>query len=284
MSLLWNRGTAVTYGPRELAGPAISFNRIRVTGLRVAFEVEKTSEVNANTAKVSIYNLSADNWSILQTCPDPFVILEVGYEDNLDELFHGDIKKMQYTRQGPDTITTIEAGDGSLVLERARLDKSYKEGFSLKLAAQEALQSIRDAGGVVIDKAVKYLKSGSVPDTKAQTGLCLSGRALDILDKLTGALTLEWSIQDNEVQIIPQNGYTAEEAIVLTPSTGLVGSPIRREAGLEFTALIQTRIKPGRLVKIESRDITGEFRVKKAKFTGDTHDNAWYVTAEAMAV
>ena len=277
MGLLWDRSAAVTLGPKI-------GQRTKINNLRIAFEIEKTSENNANTAKISIYNMSQKTWNDFITATDRVILLEAGYGNNLDTLFYGDVPqkaKCSYLYSGTDTIAMIEPGDGLLSLIDGKLEKSYEENFSIKLIIKDVLKSFQDAGGVVIEKALEYIKSGNVPDKKAQAGFVASGSAKTIMDKFMSSLGLEWSIQDNEVQIIPINGNTEEEVIFLTPQTGLIGSPIKREEGLEFTALIQTKIKPGQLVLIESRDINGTYRVRKAKFIGDTHDQPWYVTAEA---
>ena len=182
--------------------------------------------------------------------------------------------------QGPDRVTTIEATSGQIVAERATLDKSYAAGTGYLTALRDVINSI---GAVNIDTqdALDFL--GSVTDKPAQTGMVLSGMAIKHMDKLAGALGLEWSIQDNNLQIITRGGQTTEEAVLLTPQTGLIGSPIWKKDGIEFTALINPKIRPGRAVAItiEIKKYTGFFRVWRADFTGDTHDSGWYVKTEA---
>lgn len=273
--LLWNRQAMITFGPK-------TGDRIRITGLRIAFEIEKTSSSFANSARIVIYNLSPDHWTILESTEPLVVILEAGYENGIDEIYHGDIEKSVYVKQGTDMIATIEGKSGQQSMMESRLDKSYEEGINVKTIIEDTAKAVKDAGGVVIKAAKDFLKSGEISDVIAQTGLAVSGIGKDILDRFMPRLGLEWSIQDNELQIIPWGGHTTEEVVLLTPKTGLIGSPIKREEGIEFTSLLQGRIKPGRLVRIQSERINGDFRVRKAKLTGDTHEQPWYVMAEAM--
>ncbi len=282
MALLWDRKVAVTYGIKEAEGPLVSWNHIKVIGLRVAFEIEKTSESNPNTARITIYNLGAENWTLLESTEPMVISLEVGYGDSLEEIFHGDITKSSFSRQGPDTVAIIEADDGGQAIREAKIDKSYKSGVSLKTVIKDVVTVIKDAGRVAIDQVLIKLKSDDIPDKKTQTGLSISGPAKDIMSKMMGIFGLEWHIQDNELKILEPTGNDGEEAVILTPKTGLIGSPIRREDGIEFTALIQPNIRPGRLVKIESNKVNGDFRVRTAKFIGDNFDQPWYVTAEAI--
>ncbi len=292
MTPLWNRSVAVSFGPRGRENQGV-----KVEGLRISFEVTKTRESTPNTAKISIYNLSPKHRAMLETEEDLGVILEAGYGGNLEELFAGDIKRavtQQQTvsrleslvittvNQGPDKVTTIEAASGQIATERLTFDKSYIEGQSTVNVLSDVIKSFGSLG-IDIQNALSFLKSGQVSDKIAQAGMALSGMAVNHMDKLTGALGLEWSIQNNSLQLIPQNGQTIEEAVLLTPQTGLIGSPLWKKGGIEFTAMINPKIIPGRMVTItiEEKQYTGFFRVWRADFSGDTHDQNWYVKAEA---
>ena len=281
MGQLWNRKAIVTMGPKGGQG-------VRIEGLRVSFDIEKTNEKSANNAKVLIYNLNESNKSLLKTKEDLSLTLEVGYGANsVDLLFTGDIVRSTTQRRGADFVSTIEIDDGDEALTKATLEKSYEAGTDMKTVIQDALQSMKDTGQVVIGSI------GSIKDDIAQNGFSASGLASSIVEQITSKQGLEFSIQDNETQILEAAEDTGEEAIVLTPSTGLIGSPriglIGKEAtkqdGIEFKALIQTtRFKPGRKVKIKSREVDGFFKILKSKFAGDTHASAWYVTCEGQLI
>jgi len=288
---LWNRSAAVSFGPRGKKNEGV-----KISGLRISFEVTKTSESTPNTAKISIYNLSPAHRALLETEEDLGVILEAGYGGNLEELFAGDIRRavtQQQTvvnkpesltviivNQGPDRVTTIEAASGQIAVDTVNFDKSYAAGQSTISILSDVIKSL---GSVDIQDALNFLKSGSVTDKIAQAGMALSGMATRHIDKLVDVLDLEWSIQDNSLQILPKGKQTMEEAVLLTPETGLIGSPVWKKGGIEFTALINPKVRPGRAVAItiEEKQYTGFFRVWRADFSGDTHEQNWYVKAEA---
>ena len=54
-----------------------------------------------------------------------------------------------------------------------------------------------------------------------------------------------------------------------------------REEGIEFKSLLNPKIRPGRLVSIASSKVIGLYKVRKAKYKGDTHGGTYEVTAEA---
>lgn len=278
MALLWDRKAVVTFGPKGEEG-------VRVTDLRISFDIDKTSGSNPNTAKIQIYNLNKSNRGILKTKDDLTLILEVGYGESLEQLFTGDVMRSFTQRSGADFITTIEVDDGGQALTEAKLDKSYEAGTNEKTIIEDALQAMKDTGQVIIGSLT------ALKDEVAQNGFSASGTAKGILDKIMPKQGLEFSIQDNEVQILEEDQDTGEEAILLTPQTGLIGSPsvgligkkAKKTEGISFRALIQTtKFRPGRLVNIVSRDMDGFFKIVKASFNGDTHSEPWFADCEAI--
>ena len=207
------------------------------------------------------------------------MILEVGYEPPglepfLEILTVGDIKrgKVKNERQGTEWASTLELGDGEIALQEKFFNKSFEPGVSLSKVVGEVAESFGKPVNTIIGLKDKVFNSG----------LNLSGGSKQILDTLTVDAGLEWSIQDDEVQILPPTGNTNDEVIVFSPQTGLLSSPIKREQGVEFTALINPRVRPGRRIRIESRDITGNFRVRKAFFNGDTLEGDWTMRVECV--
>ena len=207
-------------------------------------------------------------------------ILEVGYGDILEQIFIGDIQRSFTKKSGPDFITTMELSDGGKALSESRLDKSYAAGVKLKSVIDDALATMKEAGEVIIGSVA------NIKDEIAQNGITVSGLSKKIIDNIVGKQGLEFSIQDNETQILDPATDTGEIAILLTPNTGLIGSPQlgivdENIEGIEFKALIQTtKFRPGRAVKIESKNFTGLIRISKSKFTGDTHSPNWFIIGE----
>ncbi|MCK5603277.1 hypothetical protein KAR91_15445 [Candidatus Pacearchaeota archaeon] len=251
-----------------------------MSGLRIVFDIEKTSSSNANNAKIQIYNLNESNRGILKTGENLSITLEIGYGDILEQLFIGDIQRSFTQRSGPDFITTIEADDGGRALSESKLDKSYSAGVKLKSVVDDAMQSMKDAGQIIIGSV------SNIKDEIAQNGITISGLAQKIINDIANKQGLEFSVQDNEAQILDPAIDTGEIAVLLTPNTGLIGSPNLGIAGeniegIEFKALIQTtKFRPGRAVKIESKDFNGLIRINKSKFIGDTHAPSWFVIGE----
>ncbi len=269
MAQLWNREISLRFGNKGALG-------IKITDLRITFVIGKTSDSNANTSKIKVYNLNERSRTILEQGGDLVATLEAGYTGTgLEGLFKGEIDKSQFRRISSDWVTTIFVKDGNTAITKTHFEKSYAGPVDLKAIAEDVIRTLQNEAGIVV-KSLKNLSSEII-----QNGFSANGLASRILDNIVEKQGLEWSIQDGELQIIAPDS-SDHEAIVLTPQTGLIGSPVRRENGIEFRALLQPKIKPGRAVKIESRNLNGLFRIRQAQFKGDTHGTPWFVTAVAV--
>jgi hypothetical protein len=249
---------------------------IDFTGLRVTFQIEKTSESNSNTSRISIFNLNSNSRAFVEQ-ENLVGILDVGYQypgqDPVAEnIFQGDIKKVQNTLSGGDWVTTFEIGDGEKKLVESHFDKSFAKGASLQTVVNEVAQSFGNPVSVV----------KGIQDKTFKNGLSLSGGTKEILDNLTSEGGVEWSIQDDEVIILPQEEDDGEQGFLLSRDTGMIGLPIKKEKGLEITTALIAKLRPGRSIKVESKIIEGNYRVRRVLHDGDTHEGNWVTKVEAV--
>jgi hypothetical protein len=278
LTTLFNRAATLIVGKTKTTGT-------KYAGFRISFEVDKTSESTPNPAKVSIYNLSRDTRSALEQ-KGLIMILEAGYsgiedEPNVAQLFVGDVRRVKTVRQGPDLITTLEAGDEEVKLTTTHVDQSFKEFTSVTTVVQ-SLASKLGVGIGTISAAVKDV---------FQNGVSLSGLVSTQLDVITKKIGVEWSVTDGQLNILAPTESTTEPAVLLDAFTGLIGFPCKRHdgdektksfTGIEFSSLLNPEIRPGRAVQIVSGEIQGIFRVRRARYRGDTHGGDWRVDVEAV--
>lgn len=273
MGLLFKRITRVSFG---LTGQPFTV----VTGLFTQFDVEKTSEKTPNKVRIQITNLNETSRSTLEN-KDVIVRLDAGYQGQPDELFTGNITKGSSERAGNSWITTIEAGDGGNAFKNAQVNTTLGPGANTK----QVIETLAAALG----KGLGAIK-GIIDTDIFQNGITLTGDVEQRLDEVTDKLGLEWSIQDDKLQILPPDEPSEEIGILLTPDTGLIGSPVTREEAkgggkfLEFNALLRAQIKPGVSLQIVSRDVNGFFKIRKAHFAGDNRKGPFNVSCEAKEV
>lgn len=254
----------------------------RIQDLRIQFKIEKSNEPSPNKSSISIYNLSEATRTLLEA-KRTRIQLSIGYlglnpdrligsTSNVDLVFVGDITKIDQDLTPPDVISKIESGDGDNRYRNARHTRGYPPNTKLS----NVLRNVADDLGLPRSVFV------GIPDITIANGLALVGNARNHLNILTKPNGLEWSIQDETLQVIPKTGTTSDRQILLTPETGLVGSPKKGEKGsIEFTCLIQPGLKPGRRVELRSGAISGIFKLRKVIHDGDSQRGPFLSKCEA---
>ncbi len=266
----------------ELFGRKVSVqvDTLKIEGLDVAFDIEKSlSPKTPNDAEIRIWNLSAEHRKHLQELEKVFVNLEAGYEQGTSLLFRGDLRDVLSSRDGTDWVTTVTSDSGRLARKK-RLLRSFAPGATVG----DVLQAAAKAMGVRLGNTAIKAATAKIAGTQATkffNGYALAGALERELDRICRSCGLEWSIQDDELQILDVGKPLQELGIRLTPETGLVGSPEFGNKGLiEVTCLLLPDVYPGRRIQLESEHVNGIFRVETSKHSGSTYERDWYIRLE----
>lgn len=271
----------------------VDVDTLRITGLRVKFEIMKSLRKEPNTAKLSIYNLAEPHRRALQEKKRVPTRIEAGYPDNLSQIFIGNLRNVYSSLEGEDWVTHLEAGDGELAMRTARLNESYRT-MTFEQALTKTVQSMK----VGLGNSLKMAKAGKFQGAinEMAKGMVLRGPSVDVLDRLSRAADMEWSIQDGQILMLGRGKALEATAVLLTKDTGLIGSPEigtstsgegKKKQKRTFTklrSLMQPDIFPGRKVEVESRQFRGFFRCEKCTYNGDNWGQEWYVDIEARAL
>lgn len=281
MAVLNERRCRLTVAvPVPLDYKTISLQSTEIEGFRTRFDVEKSLGKHPNDAKFTITNLSAASRSVLQH-QDAKVIFEGGYAETFAQIFQGDARITNHVLKGSDWETTIECGDGRRAFKFARVNQAFKEGTG----AGDVLAYLIKAMGLNPGNS-----SGAVAELNTslqyRNGYSAFGLASREISRVLEAVGWSWSIQSGAIQILKPGG-TLSDVVVISPSSGLVGSPEMGSADkqkkspiLKVKALLQPSIYPGGRVVVESASHSGVFRVLKVHHTGDTAGGEWYTDLE----
>lgn len=269
----YNRYMDLTVAP--LSGAAgLAVRGIR--SLRVEFEVTRTSTSEPNKASIDIHNLSPTSRGFVQD-ENQAVILKAGYVDRHGIICAGHLKRVEHSRQGASVLTHLEIKDGGKDLYRVRFNRSYKAGVSKVGVIQDLVAALPNVAlGTIAASALQ----GNTPSR-----LALNGLARVQLDKLARSWGFEWSVQNGTAQFLDPTGAIAstEPITVLSPTTGLIGSPARTQKGCTFECLLDSTMHPGSKVQIQSALVNGFFKVQSLTQQGDTHAAAgWINSGEAI--
>lgn len=280
----------------------VQVDTIIITKLDVAFRVTKTLKKEPNTCELTIYNLNKEHRDQLAQIEAPVVKIKASYKGRgsagtaalaaVDSLlgnsnsteagliFLGDVRDVSSRFDPPDWVTTLESGDGEKKKRGSRINKSFAKGTSLKTVMGEAAKALGVGLGNIDKKALsaKLLGAGG----EFLNGVTLSGPASKELDRVIKSAGLEWSVQDGVLQILEPGKPLEDISVVLSSSTGLIGSPtIGNDGVVRMTALINSDIVPGRQLELDSATIKARCRAERCEYTGTNYDMDFYVNIEA---
>ena len=285
---------------------SIVFTKLNITfenNLHIGFSIEKDTTKESNKAKLEIYNLSEATRKKIELA-DTEVEIYAGYERAGGAIlaFRGTVT-YGFTRDaGTDCITTLDLADGTVALRDSYCSLSYAPGTSAKTIIQRCANEM--GVPVVYGEDVGELES-------YKNGFSFIGQAKDGLTEICDALGLSWSIQNNILNIILAGGTSTNRGLVFSPQSGLVGVPERivqaeyksnksnpkktqkerakkekprKKAGWKINTLLVPSVNPADLVKVESKWITGWFRVEKVSHRGEYNGTNWGTTMELIEV
>lgn len=262
----------------------VTVETIKTDKLDVDFNIVKTTAKEPNTCGLHIFNLNDDHRNELAQLKKPMCEIEAGYEDeDIGLIFRGHVRDIHSEKIGPDWITEINTGDGEDALQTARVNMSFKPGTSLSVPIKKLAEQMKVGLGNAAIKALDGDFTGA--QNEFLNGVVLSGRASTELDGLLKGANLEWSVQDNELQIMTVGEVLAGMAIVIDAEHGMIGSPtIGSDGILNVTTLMNWGIVPGRSLKVKSQEVPESFyRAERCEYIGDTSGNDWFVQIEALA-
>lgn len=273
---------------RLLVGKKGTNQGLEITELRIQFEIQKTVKKNPNKSSIKIWNLKKDTRAKLEQ-PDTRCVLYAGYSEDAGPLllFQGDVTYAWSSIDGPDIITEFELGDGSKEIR----DTTISVGYNSNIKSKTVLNDVAKQMGIPLTLP------SNAPERSWQHGLSFYGSAAGLLDKVTQATGLEWSIQNGNLQVIESGGVTTRQGIELAVDSGLIYSPERIRAskkevkkkpntnelvpgkqgvdGWRVRTLLMPMLNPGDRVKLSSRFVDGVFRIAEVKHSGDSHEGDW---------
>lgn len=262
----------------------VQVGSLDVSNLAIRFKAKRTLAQRAGTLDLEIRNLSPEHRREIQTARRfrTFVEVQAGYVGGMSLIFRGDLRKAVPAREGTDWIVKVTAGDGEHALRSARVSRSFAPGTTV----QAVVQHIAEAMGVGIGNAATALRGASLGTAgllgdALPEGTVLHGSAAAELTRLCESARKTWSIQEGNLQILDLGGAISRTAILLSPDTGMVGTPeIVNRRVITVKALLQPGLVPGQQVVVQSDALlsTAPWRITEADYSGDTHGVDWYAT------
>lgn len=269
--------------------PTVFERSITITGLRVSFALSKNLSTASNPAVIRVWNLSSTHRNLIKDFGDE-VILYAGYEKGTgyELLFRGDTTCVFHAFDLPDIVTTLQCADG----DRYVNNRHFSISFAPQATVRSVIQEIADRLGLPL---VEFAASD---DLVYPRGFSHDGMGKEGLNKACAYANLQWSVQNNALQVIPLDGTITEPAFKINVDTGMIGIPERYTfkrqdfyvvgpaTGWRVDTLLYPQILPGARLDIQSiyLGFQGIFRCETIRHDGDTHGPNWESNMEVTLV
>lgn len=256
--------------------------------IKIEFSISKGISSSPNSAEIKLYNLAETTRNGMGKEFDA-ITLEAGYmppgeSGNVGIIFKGAVRDVEHKREGTNIITTIACGDGDAAFRRATISKSYPAGTPVKDVIDDIAKQMEAKG--LSRGEFKYpeaLEGKTFKRPYAACGSCV--RELDTIGRGNG---FYWSSQNETLELVPSDGFVGTVALI-TPETGMIGTPAITDNGVRVSALLNPEIRPNRRVQIKSQTLEmnaadGMYRVSECTYSGDNYTGEFKVDITGEAI
>lgn len=269
-----------------------------VSQLKCEFQTKATTETAIQIGTLVVYNMNAKTEK--EIIEEGFQISVFGgYEEGqYGEIFTGDIVQIFRNREnGTDYRLEIIALKG--------MQSLFMNHVRSTIAAGSTPRDVVDAVAGQADKKVGVGEvSEELPDQPLPRGKVLFGTPAKYLrDLCTWNDAVYWEGEDGKLTVeTVEQEIPADRVLVLTPNTGLVGTPVYTDQGIQIKMLLDARVKLRSMIKIDNEiiqrqalqidpssgqqksdqlpqtaqfDQDGEYQVFSVEHHGDTWGDEW---------
>ncbi len=267
--LLYNLSEATRLELEELSGGFGQGSAKAPT--RKLGSTRKKSTRGTNKPTASVAQAPAD-------FPGVALRLEVGYQEHLDQIFFGVLRKVSSWKDGTEWITQISGGDGEHSITTAKISKTYVKGTPVTTVVRDLVGTLGIGKGGLDNTlnalAVTGLLTGG---TTLQTSLTMHGDSATNLEQLMRSCGFEWQIADGNFYAMPKGTpMMPGEGPLLTPETGLLDTPqIDKQGRVIGKCLLNPDLLPGRTFRVESSRVTGTYLCEKTQHAGTSDSEQW---------
>ena len=248
---LFGRKVLIESGPVTIDGSQMD----------VEFSIPFDDDTQANEAEIVVYNLGRNSINSLKN--DQVLTVTAGYGKDTGVIFSGRISKVSSKYVGVDKQTVIYAIDREGKKERQITSRSYKAGVKASYVLKDLI------GLLKLPIAVFKVRR----DYTYKDGLTVDGNLLESIKQYSEVCGVSTYICKGKVysRWIKDGDNISFE---LSADTGLLDSPEPFEEeysdentteiikGYKVTMLLQHRVTTASIIKIKSRNVNGQFRVR----------------------
>ncbi len=251
---------------------------------KIRFSTSLHADSQLQMAEITLFGVSADTRrKIYERYTQARLV--AGYVGRYGEVFDGTIYNVAVGRDGPNTSITMYCRSSSELWQTAFYNRTFGPGTPVEEVLRDVAASFRLPVVIVGDFS-------DIPNTLSS--LTLSDTAKNILERLRRNWAFDWNLSGGRI-IIGRLGATLNEGDylpVISGDSGMVGSPVLREYGIDVTVKMRPDISVRDTIRVTNvtaevgfaapgaiayRDTigTGDYTARMIAHFGDSESDTW---------
>lgn len=252
-----------------LKGKDETLNLVIPPEFTIDFEVTRANLASTQTATFKVYNLGEKTRRLIYADPQDTannmyraIQFKAGYEGVMPMIFNGQMKSALSQRNGVDGVTEIEAWGGAVSMASGHTSMVIAAGESAGDVLAKLARSLPLVDGTPI------IGDFNKSNPRARTIVGNTWNVICDVAKDEGGLAY---IDNGQVKILKPEEAIFGDIPVITSESGLLTTPQRRGAFIEFDMLFEPRIELGQFVQLDSRfnkEYNGTYKVCGFRHSG----------------
>lgn len=257
---------------------------LTINNLTINFQIGKTLLGYPARGRISVLNLGEENQ---QKITQRYTTVELygGYVGAEALLFRGNITNYSKDRLGATSAFTMLVKSSTSAWEESTFTKTYKAGTPAATIINEVAASFK---GVIVGQILT--DTGWAPNISDVT---VMGSSRRIMDGLARDYNFDWNIVEGEVIAAPRGKALLDKpTYIISEATGLIGSPVITDLGVDLRILLNPAIMLGRQVEVRAKygqlgqsgidfrrvrsSADGVYKVMDIRMTGNPRSTDWY--------
>lgn len=248
-----------------------------IRDLTIQFRVQKfPSSLVDNRAEIRVYNLRSTVRALLskrkidhREAPFTTIFLSAGYKrgPGAGLIFRGVVVKGENLREGPDWVSNFEAYTAHQQASNAMVEPSFSFGETPPLTIANRLFDALQFGTPRYSTEAQVILGTARP-----VRIALTGRVDRALTVLLARYNLVYTLDDDGPFVVRVGSASNTEVPVtsipvISPKTGLIGTPKITDSGVELRTLLNPKLRVFHRFKLTSASTDESLSEQDRQFT-----------------
>ena len=251
---------------------------LTISALRISLSIERELDKTQDKGEVAIYNLKDEHEDQIYE-RGRRIVVRAGYPQTAAIVFEGEVQRITRARENLARVTRIKLGDH--VRHKDTLSGVYAGSWEGPVPVREIAVAIASEG---LRLPVGPLDA--IPEDATFTNFYWGGQSAAVaLSRLLDSVRCIW-FEDDEVIRINRTDRLQPDApaVVVSPETGLIGTPRATDEGAECRMFLNPAVRLGGLLTIESANVDGRWKVVGIKHAGDNWEGKFETFCDLRAI